>query len=70
MIAIITIEQKELLNNQFITDDLIFNPIQDADDNWVISTEEINQCVNDECMWVKDLVLSNYYPKINLNIFN
>jgi hypothetical protein len=44
-------------------EDSYFNPIQDADDNWVISVEEISQCENEECMWVKELPLIPYIPK-------
>ncbi len=40
-----------------------FNPIQDANDNWVISVEEMEQCVNPDFMWVKDLDLIPYEPK-------
>ena len=36
-----------------------YNPIQDGNEppNWVISVEEIDQTVNEEFMWVKDLPL-------------
>jgi hypothetical protein len=43
--------------------DSYFNPIQDANDNWVISTEEINFCTNPEFQWVKYLPLIEYKPK-------
>ena len=43
--------------------DSYFNPIQDADDKWVISVEEIDQCVNPDFMWVKELPLIPYNPK-------
>ncbi len=45
------------------TDDSYFNPIQDADDNCIISTEEMNFCTNVEFLWVKDLDLIPYNPK-------
>ena len=43
--------------------DSYFNPIQDADDNWIISVEEMNQCINPDFMWVKELELIEYKPK-------
>lgn len=55
--------QKDELVGQLYDDDSYFNPIQDADDNWVISTQEMDQCVNPDFMWVKDLELIAYKPK-------
>jgi len=40
--------------------EVIFNPIQDASDNWIISQEEVDQCSID---WVKELPLIDYFPK-------
>jgi hypothetical protein len=62
-VAIITEEEKDkLIGRQFMTD-VYFNPIQDLDDNWVISIEEIQQC-NEEFSWIKELELINLKPKI------
>jgi hypothetical protein len=44
-------------------DDSYFNPIQDNDDRWVISIEEISQCLNPDFMWVQNLPLIPYVPK-------
>ena len=62
-VGLLTIEQKDSLVGQLYDDDSYFNPIQDDFDKWVISTEEINFCVNPEFMWVKDLPLIEYVPK-------
>jgi len=62
-VGLLTIKDKDNLVGQWYMDDSFFNPIQDADDNWVISVEEISQCVNPEFQWVKDLVLIPYNPK-------
>jgi hypothetical protein len=43
--------------------DCYFNPIQDINDNWIISTQEIDECVNPDFLWVKDLELITYEPK-------
>jgi hypothetical protein len=64
-VGLLTIQQKNELVGQLYTDDSYFNPIQDINDNWVISIEEINQCTNPEFMWVKDLELTPYEPKPN-----
>lgn len=63
-VGLLTIEQKEELIGQLYAPDSYFNPIQDADDNWVISQEEMNQCCNDNFLWVKELPLIDYNPKI------
>lgn len=62
-VGLLTIEQKDSLVGQLYDDDSYFNPIQDDFDQWVISTEEIDFCVNPEFMWVKDLPLIEYVPK-------
>ena len=65
--GLLTIEQKDLLVGQLYTDDSYFNPIQDIDDNWVISREEMEFCVNPNYLWVKDLPLIPYNPKPDPN---
>tara|TARA_R100000773_G_C4199545_1_gene102517 strand:+ start:832 stop:1053 length:222 start_codon:yes stop_codon:yes gene_type:complete len=62
-VGLLTIEQKEDLLGQLYTDDSYFNPIQDNDDNWIISKQEIDFCTNLSFMWVKNLPLINYNPK-------
>ena len=42
--------------------DSYFNPIIDANSNWIISIEEMEYCVNPEFLWVKDLPLIPYEP--------
>jgi len=56
------VEKDELVGQQY-TEDSYFNPIQDADDNWIISTEEMNFCTNVDFLWVKDLELVIYNAK-------
>lgn len=62
-VGLLTETQKDELVGQLYDDDSYFNPIQDANDNWIISVEEIDQCVNETVMWVKDLPLIPYEPK-------
>lgn len=63
LVGLLTIDQYNQIVGQMYDEDSYFNPIQDADDNWIISTEEINFCVNVEFIWVKDLPLIEYKPK-------
>ena len=62
-VGLLTELQKDELVGQMYAPDSYFNPIQDANDNWVISVEEMAYCTNEEFMWVKDLELIPYEPK-------
>jgi hypothetical protein len=62
-VGLLTIAEKDSLVGQLYDEDSYFFPIQDDFNQWVISTEEINQCVNSEFIWVKTLPLIEYKPK-------
>ena len=68
-VGLLTIEQKDLIVGQQYTTDSYFNPIQDLNDNWVISIEEMEYCTNVEFLWVIDLDLIIYEPKVQVNPF-
>lgn len=61
-VGILTEEQKDTLIGQLYAPDIYFNPIQDLNNNWIISITEIQQCDN-EFSWVKGLELIDYEPK-------
>jgi len=58
----------ELQGKQFGPDSY-FNPIQDIDDNWVISAEEVAYCANPDFLWVKELPMIPFTPKPNPPLF-
>jgi hypothetical protein len=62
-VGLLTETQKNELIGQLYEEDSYFNPIQDAYDDWIISVEEMEFCVNPEFQWVKDLPLIEYTPK-------
>jgi hypothetical protein len=72
MIAILTELQKDILIGQTYDGVCFFNPIQDLNNNWVISEIEYYYCLglwyldelNAELVFIKDLSLSVYEPKI------
>ena len=64
-VGLLTIEQKDQLVGQSYADSSFFNPIQDGNDNWIISTEEINDCVNEEYTWIKELELIEFVEPID-----
>lgn len=63
MIAIVTQAQKELIVGKQFRLGSFFNPIQDINDIWIISEEEVTGCANPEFLWVNDLPLTEYLPK-------
>ena len=62
-VGLLTETQKDSLVGQLYDEDSYFNPITDLNDQWIISIEEIDFCVNPEFQWVKDLPLIDYKPK-------
>lgn len=68
IIAILTLEQKDLLIGQQYATNNYFNPIQDLDDNWIISKEEIEQNTNTNFSWLSNLELTQYKPKEQINL--
>ena len=62
-VGLLTETQKDSLVGQLYDEDSYFNPIQDISDQWIISVEEMEFCVNPEFAWVKDLPLIEYKPK-------
>jgi len=65
-VAPLTTLQKDELLGQLYTTDSYFNPIQDCNDIWIISTEEIEFCDNPQFQWVKTLTLIDYCVKPSL----
>lgn len=63
LVALLTEAQKNELVGQLYAPDSYFNPIQDAEGNWIISTQEQEFCVNPEFLWVKGLPLIPYHPQ-------
>jgi hypothetical protein len=62
-VGLLTESQKNEIVGQLYDDDSYFNPIQDLSDQWIISVEEMEFCVNPEFQWVKTLPLIDYKPK-------
>jgi hypothetical protein len=62
-VGLLTEVQKDELVGVYYSADSIYNPIQDIDNNWVISTEEMIYTTNEDTLWVKDLELIEYKPK-------
>jgi hypothetical protein len=63
-VGLLTETEKNQLVGQQYASDSYFNPIQDIDDNWIISIEEMQYCTVQEFLWVKELDLIVYNPKL------
>jgi hypothetical protein len=59
-VALLTIQQKDELVGQTLQPDWYFNPVQDADGNWIISTEEIDNNQNPNFDWITELPLIDW----------
>jgi hypothetical protein len=66
-VAILTTAQKNLLVGQQFAPDSYFYPIQDLNDDWVISEEEVLNCTNSAFSWVQGLAITAYQPKVEPN---
>ena len=62
-VGLLTETQRDEVWGQQYMDDSYMYPIQDVDDNWIMSQEVMEQCVNPDFLWVKDLPLIEYKPK-------
>lgn len=62
LVALLTEAEKDQIYGQQYAPDSYFNPILDADGNWIISTQEQEFCTNPDFQWVKDLPLIPYNP--------
>jgi hypothetical protein len=63
LVGLLTEVQKDELVGVYYSADSIYNPIQDIDNNWIISVEEMIYTTNEDTLWVKDLDLIEYKPK-------
>ena len=61
-VAIITAAQAVALQGKEFATDSIFNPIQDAENNWVVSEEEIAQITNEDFAFLRTLELVDFKP--------
>jgi hypothetical protein len=64
LVGLLSLIEKEAVEGKLYTEDSYFNPIQDTNANWVISTQEMDFCTNPDYLWVKELPLiewTGYY---------
>jgi hypothetical protein len=62
-VALLTEQEKDELIGVQYAPDCYYNPIQDFYNDWIISLEEVQDTINTDTMWVKDLNIIEYKPK-------
>ena len=63
LVGLLTIDEKNILIGVQYMPDTYYNPVQDNDDNWIISIEEIDNTTDENYLWVKNLPLIPFNPK-------
>jgi hypothetical protein len=64
LVGILTIEQKDELLGVELQYGWYFNPIQDANSDWIITTTEMYGNTNPDFTWVSTLPLIEWVPPI------
>ena len=57
-------QKNKLIGIEYIPN-CTYNPVQDANDVWIITIEEVNQTTDENFLWVKDLPQIDYKPILN-----
>ena len=64
----LTGEQANFIANKKFAKSGRFNPVPDINGDYFIFEGEVNDCTNEDYLWVKDLTPSEYVPPINNEI--
>ena len=63
-VGLLTLAQKDSLVGVMYVPDVFYNPIEDCNGNWVISTQEMALTTDPAYEFVKNLTLITYCQKI------
>ena len=63
-VVLLTQEEKNSLVAELVQPDWYFNPVLDCDDNWIISTEEVDNSVYPQHDWIKSMPLIDWCAPI------
>jgi hypothetical protein len=70
IVYLLTEQQKNSLIGKYYFSNTFFNPIQDNNNNWIISQEEVLNATYEDVLWVKDLPTIEYIAKPPIINFN
>lgn len=68
-VILLTEQQKQEIEGRKFTTDSYFNPREDGDGNWIVSTFEQEHCTNPDFDWIKRCPRIEYKPKPMPNPF-
>jgi hypothetical protein len=63
-VGLLTLIEKEAVEGKEYTSNSYYNPIRDTNANWIISTQEMEDTIMVDYLWVKELPLiewTGYY---------
>jgi hypothetical protein len=63
-VGLLTITEKESLDGQLVQVNWYFNPVLDCNDDWIISTQEIDGSIYPQNEWVKTIPLIDWCEPI------
>ena len=61
----LTLEQATEISGKHLNQSCTFFPVPDINGDYFIFEGEVNDCTNEEYLWVKELTPSEYVPPIN-----
>jgi hypothetical protein len=60
----LTEDERDSLEGQEFAPDSRYHAIQDVNNDWFITELQVNQTIEDEFLWVKDMDLIEFEPKL------
>ena len=63
-VVFLTEAEKNSLVGQLVQLDWYFNPVLDCDDNWIISTQEVDNSIYPQHDWIKSMPLIDWCAPI------
>ena len=64
LVAILTQEQKDSIEGQYLTESWIFNCSLDNNNNWTLGKPQIDACTVEQFQWVKTLQLVEWIQPV------
>lgn len=69
-VRLLTEEQAFAIGGELLAPDSYFSPVKDADGNYIISEEEVENTTAEQFLWVKGLPSIEYKPYIKPNLMD
>ena len=63
IVYLLTEEQKQQIEGKVFAQDSFFQPIEDANGNWVITSQEVLKADCEDILWIKNLPTIEYVKR-------